>query len=361
MKLARREAISLGSVIASAPLAPDGWRPALKAIKAHLGCTIIALAQVDQFSNRVSLHTDGDDPDAETLYRNSCAEAADTDPRARFAMTAPEMRVWTEWDLPIAQRAAARDLYETVFRPIGADFTRSIVLSRHAGETCVLATAQPAETAELGDRTNDALVVIGQAVGRALGLERRLQSEGLGRVVDVTQTLSAPAALLNAFGRVLHVTPNAAQVLSERAEVGIVGQHLAARSQETAELLRGAIARVTRSENPEPGVLRTPDGLTLTLVPLPPSHRVCLGEQAAAMVVFSFATTVDRLQALSERYRLTPAEREIAGLVAEGLSTDDIAERRQAARETIRSQVKAIYFKTASSNRAEFLAKYYQR
>jgi DNA-binding CsgD family transcriptional regulator len=55
---------------------------------------------------------------------------------------------------------------------------------------------------------------------------------------------------------------------------------------------------------------------------------------------------------------LTSAEIEIAGAMLSGGHVRDIAERRSATYETVRSQIKSIYSKAGVRSRAEFSARY---
>ena len=64
----------------------------------------------------------------------------------------------------------------------------------------------------------------------------------------------------------------------------------------------------------------------------------------------------DAIDAQFERWRLTPAEREVAVLMLKGLSHKEIAAARESSERTVRQQARAIYAKANLSGRAALSA-----
>lgn len=346
------------SGLARAPLRETGWRDGLARLRAYLGCTAAALLHVDRATNRLRLRTCGALPEAERLYVAICAEAADADPRAAHACHAPQDVIWTEREVAAEARKAARDLYRRILTPHGADFMRAVVLARRGEEQIVLATAEPAAEAASDTDANERLAAVLPHVRAGLEIEQALQREGRFKAAEVAAGLGAPALILAADGRVLDVTGAAARRLAGDAELGLVHGRLTARSPDLARGLEQAVRRAGVAGAPRESVVRT-DGLALRVVPLPGAPRMALGEQAAIAVLLGADGGGDRLRALAAKAQLTPAETDIVGMLVEGLSADEIAERRQAARETVRTQLKSIYVKTGSASRAHLLRAFY--
>ncbi|MCG8392806.1 MAG: helix-turn-helix transcriptional regulator [Pseudomonadales bacterium] len=61
------------------------------------------------------------------------------------------------------------------------------------------------------------------------------------------------------------------------------------------------------------------------------------------------------LKVMAERYGLTVAEREVVGLLAQGVSLADIAESTGRSRETVRSHLKAVFMKTGTHRQVELV------
>lgn len=74
--------------------------------------------------------------------------------------------------------------------------------------------------------------------------------------------------------------------------------------------------------------------------------------QAQSLAVASGALW-EVLEALFDRWRLTPAEREVAVFVVKGLSIAEIAALRHAAEGTVKSQLNAVYRKAGVTGRAQ--------
>lgn len=114
------------------------------------------------------------------------------------------------------------------------------------------------------------------------------------------------------------------------------------------------------AEVPRQSAVRLTDGLGLRFLPLPSPARLTLGETPAVAMVLASDMAEPRLAAIARRAGLSPAETEIVSLLVQGLSVDAVAERRGAARETVRTQLKSIYLKTGSATRADLLRAYYE-
>src|SRR5690606_19831199 len=106
--------------------------------------------------------------------------------------------------------------------------------------------------------------------------------------------------------------------------------------------------------------VRLSDGLGLRFLPLPSPARLALGDTPAVAMVLASDMAEPRLSALVRRAGLSRAETEIVSLLVQGLSVEAVAERRGAARETVRTQLKSIYLKTGAASRADLLRAYYE-
>ena len=60
--------------------------------------------------------------------------------------------------------------------------------------------------------------------------------------------------------------------------------------------------------------------------------------------------------ALRAAFGLTPAEARLAGLIADGIGVDEAAAKLGTARETVRSQLKAVFAKTGTRSQVSLAA-----
>ena len=116
-------------------------------------------------------------------------------------------------------------------------------------------------------------------------------------------------------------------------------------------LLMPLIAASGPGPLPRRARLRTPRGTWLA------AHASPLGDSGHIGIVIEPAKASEVAPIIAEAFGLTSREVQIAGLVARGLSTEEIASALFLSRHTIRGHLKAVFEKTGVSSRGELTSK----
>jgi DNA-binding CsgD family transcriptional regulator len=185
---------------------------------------------------------------------------------------------------------------------------------------------------------------------------RVLKVEGVRLLASALERLSIAALVLDDFGRVVAMTQPAEEIVR-------AGKFLHLRNGSIEPVLAGEERRLEHAARSCVGSIREEgravvlrlrglqgDAITVRACPLPRKNDVVFG--AAALMIFEA-----REPAALTGFGLTAAEIEIACAVLAGQPVRDIARARNAAYETVRSQIKSIYSKAGAHSRAEFTAR----
>lgn len=79
-------------------------------------------------------------------------------------------------------------------------------------------------------------------------------------------------------------------------------------------------------------------------------------DEAHVVVTIRAASPAELLDLLSRVHALSPRERQLVELVAAGLDTQEIAQRRHISRNTVRDHLKSVFIKMGMHSRRELLA-----
>ena len=168
--------------------------------------------------------------------------------------------------------------------------------------------------------------------------------------------LAIAALVLDGFGRVLAMTEAAQAVATAGKFLRLKhGRIEAVRADQECRFERAARSCIgSQCQRGRAAVvrLRGVPGGTLTVRAWPFPHYDNLSFGAAALLVLEPHET-----AALAGCGFTAAEIEIAGAMLSGQRVRDIAQRRSATYETVRSQIKSIYSKAGVRSRAEFTAR----
>ena len=204
---------------------------------------------------------------------------------------------------------------------------------------------------------------------RAMRLRIALDAGKSARVplAEVLDRLPLGLLVLDRKGNVVMENESASQILALGDGISIGATGVAARDPHENKTLRDAFERAMN-----PTLELSGDATVFVQVTRPsmkPPYEVMVAplafatagsiSEAAAIAFFISdpeAEHVPASKALEEIYALTPAESEIARLLARGLSIDEIADDRNISVNTARSHLKRIYSKTGTSRQSELLA-----
>jgi DNA-binding CsgD family transcriptional regulator len=202
---------------------------------------------------------------------------------------------------------------------------------------------------------------------RALEIHRRLAGSELlalhaGAVLD---RLPHGILFMAAGGRVLTTNRAADDILRARDGLTCEGGYLRAATPALTNHLRAAIGAAVRAR----GAVATDPGTTVSLpkvlgrplsvvvAPLPSRRAALVDDEAVAVV---FVTDPDRAPApdvgtVRAVFGLTPAEAELVGCLARGLSLEQSARELGLSVETLRSRLKTIFQKTDTHRQADLI------
>ena len=203
---------------------------------------------------------------------------------------------------------------------------------------------------------------------RALQIYARLQRTTSERDVyaGAVDGLSVATIILDEQARLLNSNAMASALLEEADGLSLRGRRLQIAARETNQALQQAVTSIIQAQQRgEPGVVRalrirrSPGRSDLGLVvrPVPASGR---GEGQASPCVAVFISDPDlqesaSRQTLGELFGLTPAEANLAILLARGLSLAEASGAQNISLHTARAQLKAIFAKTGVSRQAELV------
>ncbi|PWR18204.1 helix-turn-helix transcriptional regulator [Zavarzinia aquatilis] len=193
---------------------------------------------------------------------------------------------------------------------------------------------------------------------RSAGLSMRLQYTRLEQTIDVLDQIGCPAAAVSASGKCV-----AANTRFEGLPPGMVGNRFgqlvfadAATHRGFQEALAAIRGRRFADIRPIPCRGATMAPAIVYCMPLLGNARDLFVSAVALVIVRSGQVTRTVAAAvLASMFGLTAAEARIATIAATGATVEEIVARAGTSRETVRSQMKAIYAKTETAGRTELV------
>ncbi|MEP5568353.1 MAG: helix-turn-helix transcriptional regulator [Halioglobus sp.] len=178
--------------------------------------------------------------------------------------------------------------------------------------------------------------------------------------------LAVASIILDEQARVLSANPVAQAMLDQGDGLSLRGQRLHIEGRDIDKELQQAVASIIRAQHQgEPSVvkaMRVPrssgrSDLGLVVRPVPVSQW-SEGQSSPSAAVFvsdpDLHESASR-QSLADLFDLTPAEANLAILLARGLSLAEVSETQNVSQHTARAQLKSIFAKTGVSRQAELV------
>ncbi|MFC1578806.1 helix-turn-helix transcriptional regulator [Pseudomonadota bacterium] len=178
--------------------------------------------------------------------------------------------------------------------------------------------------------------------------------------------LSVATIILDEKGRVLNTNALASALLKDAGGLGLRDGHLQIENRDANRALQDALASVIKAQQTgQASVVRalritrpgeqSPLGLVIKPVPLAEGVDGRVGPCAAVFISDPEQRDSASQQTLGELFALTPAEANVAILLARGLSLAEVSEAQNISPHTARAQLKSIFSKTGVSRQAELV------
>lgn len=220
-------------------------------------------------------------------------------------------------------------------------------------------------------RDTEAVARLQRLVPHLLGVARldRQLAELETRVLTTEGALNAVATammVIGAAGQIVYLNAAAEQLFAANDGLTIKGKEIKVTAPAEEKHLKGLIAaalQACRTITARPGgvmrISRPSDRLAYEVLVTPASGTVLtLGFSGSAAVVFvrdpdrRVLTRVEQLQCL---YGLTGAEARLMQALLAGDTLNAVADERGLSKETLRSQLKAVFLKTGTSSQLELI------
>ena len=356
--------------IYDAALVRDGWSVMVAAVTEALGGAGGSLLFQDR--SQTTPETDitaikGYPEHAGALYAEQFAQQ---DRRIGMILAAPPGQIMAdEWHYDYATYLQT-SIYNDFYRPLGLARAIGVRLFSDGNRGGVLSAFREPERGSYGLEDIRLMERLAPHIMRALQLKRQLDrmnmlANGLASGLD---RLPQAVLLLGFDGRVLELNKAADELLAVPASpLSLKGGRLhAVRAAEDATLQRilqevSSLTPQGRCTPPEVLSLRSHEGSVafgLMAVPIRRADQLGLSHTQGVLVFVAGATLdggIDPLL-LTRQYGLSHAEASIAAALSAGESVNEIADRRQVSRQTVRTQVKIVLGKTGTSSQGKLIA-----
>lgn len=262
----------------------------------------------------------------------------------------------------------ASDYYQHYLEPIGLFRILGVDTGQPESLLARLRFSRRREEPPFSARDREVLALITPHLHLAIEIYARLNQMTSERDIyaGAVDQLSVATIILDEKGRLLNTNALASALLKEGDGLSLRGKHLRIESRSTDRELQSALTSVIRAQQagetsvvkalrvPRPGC-RPPLGLVVRPVPVSEWAEGQTGPCAAVFVSDPEQHDSASQQTLGELFGLTPAEANVAILLARGLSLAEVSQVQNISPHTARAQLKSIFAKTGVSRQAELV------
>lgn len=331
------------------------WQETLEDIAAFVGGTGAILYSHDLAVNRVTWATfTGMDPDAISAYEQYYSKI---DARYAPALKLPTGTVLTEGTIMEQRELKKSEIYQDFLRPYDIPHIAASVL--HTDPEFVAISVQGSRRhGAFGAAELEKLQLLIPHLSRAVQIGNRLEvfQRRIGTLRQLLDTLSVGIIALDRDGCIMETNAVAAEALRRRDALICHGRRPHALSPKANVSLKQIIcsalaaASVARASGPDSAPIPRIDGrrgYTLVAAPISRLSPFADDKQVAAFLILidHDACPPSFRSSLVRRFRLSPAEANIAESLFAGLELREIASMRRTSIETTRKQVKSLLSK----------------
>ena len=280
----------------------------------------------------------------------------------------PLERIISLDDLLSDAELIASDYYQHYLEPIGLFRILGVDTGQPGSLLARLRFSRRREEPPFSARDREVLALITPHLHLAIEIYARLNQMTSERDIyaGAVDQLSVATIILDEKGRLLNTNALASALLKEGDGLSLRGKHLRIESRSTDRELQSALSSVIRAQQAgETSVVkalrvhrpggRSPLGLVVRPVPVSEWTEGQTGPCAAVFVSDPEQHDSASQQTLGELFGLTPAEANVAILLARGLSLAEVSQVQNISPHTARAQLKSIFAKTGVSRQAELV------
>ncbi|RLQ21478.1 helix-turn-helix transcriptional regulator [Seongchinamella sediminis] len=280
----------------------------------------------------------------------------------------PPDKVVSLEDVLSDEELVASEYYRQYLEPVGLFRILGVDTVEPGGMVARLRFSRRKSEASFSSEERQLLAMITPHLRRAIQIHAALNRATSERDVyaGAVAQLAMASIILDGQARVLSANPVAQALLDEGDGLSLRGERLHIDGRDSHQELQQAVAGVVRTQHRgEPSVvkaLRVPrsagrSDLGLVVRPVPASEW-SEGQSSPSAAIFisdpDLHESASR-QALAELFELTPAEANLAILLARGLSLAEASTAQNISQHTARAQLKSIFAKTGVSRQAELV------
>ncbi len=278
-------------------------------------------------------------------------------PRPRRALATGHAGFITDLEVSTQAELDRDVIYRELMYPAGLRHTAGAVIAVPTSDILVFDIARGEQPGPFAREEMERLDVYRPHLARAALLAHRLGLRAATGATEALQLVGLPGAALTGSGRVLIANPLFEQ-LEPRVVIG-AADHVQVAARSANEALMRALAAAGASGSARSIPIPAEDGHPALIAHLVPIRRAAhdIFVQAAFLLVLTAVVAPDAplTEMLHGLFDLTPAEARVARGLAAGLSIEEISLRAAISRETVRTQLKGVMAKTATTRQADLV------
>lgn len=347
---------ALLDLIYEAAAVPESWPLVLERMGALVDSRDMALLAMD-IDRRVAYT-------ASDSYRPLVKRFAETaerydNPRPRRALSRGHAGFVTDLELFERSELDRDDIYNDFLFPNGLRFTAGTVIPVPTSDILVFDIARSNAAGPFERTEMERLDVYRPHLARAALLAHRLGLRAATGATEALQLVGLPGAALTGTGRIVIANPLFEQ-LEPRVAAGAM-DHVQVASRPANEALKQALGIAAADPHFAARSIPIPaeEGEPALIAHLLPIRRAAHDIFASAQVLLVLTAVVAPEAPLTEMlhglFDLTPAEARVARALAAGQSIEEISLRSATSRETVRTQLKGVMAKTATTRQSELV------
>jgi DNA-binding CsgD family transcriptional regulator/PAS domain-containing protein len=367
----------LVGLIYQGPLEEQPWQSALPALREAMDAQVasLVLRPPTEHDQGVILNSVRSDPDREAQGM-ALADPSDwqvTAYREQFFSLDPFFnlpldKVITLDDIQPDAQLIASDYFLHYLEPIKLFRILGVDTAEPGGMIARLRFSRRRNEPRFARKQRDLLALLAPHLRLAIEIYAKLNRTTSERDVyaGAVNQLSVASIILDEQGRVLSTNDVGSALLDQGDGLSILDEHLHISGRDANKALQLALTTIIRAQQQgETSVVRAlrvprPAGradLGLVIRPVPTSQW-SEGQSSPSAAVFISDPDLQEpgsREILGELFELTPAESNLATLLARGLSLAEVSQAQNISQHTARAQLKSIFAKTGASRQAELV------